>query len=477
MKREAQKEVSTDVILKNQVVISDILKLNTEYSSETGKKRKYFIETYGCQMNEHDSEKLSSMLAQMGFEGVAMREGADLIIFNTCCVRENAELKVFGNLGHLKSMKRKNPDLMIAVCGCMMQQPHIVDEIKSKYNHVDLVFGTHNVHNFPTLLSQVMGGHNMVVEVWESEGEVIEGLDVDRKFDTKAFVNIMYGCNNFCTYCIVPYTRGRERSRTKEAIIDEITMLVSQGTKEVTLLGQNVNSYGKTLDEDIDFADLITAIDAIEGIERIRFMTSHPKDISKKLIDVMAESKHVCHQLHLPVQAGSNALLKAMNRKYTVESYLETIHYAKKKMPDLGISTDLIIGFPGETEEDVEGTIELIKEVGYVTAFTFIYSIRKGTPAAEYENQIPDDVKHERFQRVLDTLNPGISRKMGSFDGQVVDVLVDGVTPKDDTVLTGRTTQYISVNFPGDKSLIGQIVKVKITRSKPFSLVGQLVQD
>lgn len=366
---------------------------------------------------------------------------------------------------------------MIAVCGCMMQQPHIVDEIKAKYKHVDLVFGTHNVHNFPTLLSQVMGEHNMVVEVWESEGEVIEGLAVDRKFDTKAFVNIMYGCNNFCTYCIVPYTRGRERSRTKEAIIDEITMLVSQGTKEVTLLGQNVNSYGKTLDEDIDFADLITVIDGIDGIERIRFMTSHPKDISKKLIDVMADSKHVCHQLHLPVQAGSNALLKAMNRNYTVESYLETISYAKEKMPDLGISTDLIIGFPGETEEDVEGTIELIKEVDYVTAFTFIYSIRKGTPAAEYENQIPDGLKHERFQRVLDTLNPGISRKMESFDGKIVDVLVDGVTPKDDTVLTGRTTQYITVNFPGDQSLIGQVVKVKITRPKPFSLVGELLQD
>lgn len=476
MKREEQKEVSTDIILKNQLMISDILKQNTEFEAEHGRKKKYFIETYGCQMNEHDSEKLSSMLTQMGYEGCAMREGADLIIFNTCCVRENAELKVFGNLGHLKSFKKKNPHILIAVCGCMMQQPHIVEEIMKKNKHVDLVFGTHNVHNFPSLLSKVYGEHNMVVEVWESEGEVIEGLSVDRKYDAKAFVNIMFGCNNFCTYCIVPYTRGRERSRTRQAIIDEINGLVENGTKEVTLLGQNVNSYGKTLPEESDFADLLREINGIEGIERIRFMTSHPKDISKKLIDTMAECDKVCDQLHLPVQSGSNSILKAMNRKYTVEDYMETIRYAKSKLPNVGISTDLIIGFPGETEEDIDATIELIKEVDYTTAFTFIYSVRKGTPAAEMENQIPDDVKHSRFQRVLDALNPGITQKMQSYKDQEMDVLVEGASNKNSEILTGRTSQHITVNFPGDSSLIGQIVKVKITKPKQFSLSGEVLE-
>lgn len=431
MKRELQKEVSTDIILKNQMMIADMLKQNTEFETEHGRKRKYFIETYGCQMNEHDSEKLASMLSQMGYVGTAMREGADLVIFNTCCVRENAELKVFGNLGHLKALKKRNPELVITVCGCMMQQQHIVDEIMTRYKHVDLVFGTHNVHNFPTLLAQVQGAHNdMVIEVWASEGEIIEGLTVERKYRTKAFVNIMYGCNNFCSFCIVPYTRGRERSREKEAILREVKLLAADGTKEITLLGQNVNSYGKTLEEKTDFADLLREINDIPGLERIRFMTSHPKDISRKLIDTMAECDKVCKQLHLPVQSGSNRLLKVMNRRYTAENYMDTIHYAKAKMPTLGISTDLIIGFPGETEEDIDATIALIKEVDYITAFTFIYSVRKGTPAAEFTNQIPDDIKHARFQRVLDALNEGIKAKMQGFKDEIVEVLVEGVNAK-----------------------------------------------
>lgn len=477
MKREAQKEVATDIILKNQILIGDLLKENTEFEAEHGRKRRYFIETYGCQMNEHDSEKLSAMLLQMGFEVGMLRDEADLIIFNTCCVRENAELKVFGNLGHMKSLKRKRPELIVAVCGCMMQQPHIVEEIKKKYKHVDLVFGTHNVHNFPTLLAEAMNDHtSTVVEVWDSEGEVIEGLKFDRRYQTRAFVNVMFGCNNFCTYCIVPYTRGRERSRTVEAVVSEIKQLVSEGTKEVTLLGQNVNSFGKTLSEDVDFADLIKAVNKIEGLERIRFMTSHPKDISKKLIDTMAECDKVCDQLHLPVQSGSNNMLKAMNRKYTVESYMEMIDYAKSKLPNLGISTDLIIGFPGETEKDIDDTIELIKKVDYVTAFTFIYSIRKGTPAAEYDHQIPEDIKHQRFNRVLEVLNAGIKKKMEALVGDVMEVLVDGVSSKNAAILTGRSSQHITVNFEGDTALIGEIVKVKITRAKPFSLVGELLK-
>jgi len=476
MKREELREVSTDIILKNQLMMQDILKQNTEFELENGRKKKYAIETYGCQMNEHDSEKLSAMLKQMGYEMSPIRDQADLIIFNTCCVRENAELKVYGNLGHLKSLKKKKPNLVIAVCGCMMQQAHVVDEIMNKHKHVDLVFGTHNVHNFPTLLAKVMGEENNVVEIWESEGEVIEGLPFDRKFTTRAFVNITFGCNNFCTYCIVPYTRGRERSRTKEAIIDEITMLAAQGTKEVTLLGQNVNSFGKTLDEKIDFSDLLRAVNDIEGIERIRFMTSHPKDISKKLIDTMADCDKICDQLHLPVQAGSNKLLKAMNRNYTVESYLEMVDYAKAKIPTLGISTDLIIGFPGETEEDIDDTIDLIKKVDYLTAFTFIYSIRKGTPAAEMDNQIPEDIKHQRFERVLAALNDGIKKKTQTYKGKTVEVLVDGISNKNPEMVSGRSSQFMTVHFTGDESLIGQIVKVKVTDPKSFSLYGELDQ-
>ncbi|MBN2899312.1 MAG: tRNA (N6-isopentenyl adenosine(37)-C2)-methylthiotransferase MiaB [Clostridia bacterium] len=477
MKREATTVTNTDILLKNQVIIQDIKRANDEFYADNNRNRKYFIETYGCQMNEHDSEKLAGMLLQMGYEISPFRDDADLIIFNTCCVRENAELKVFGNLGHMKSLKRKRPELILAVCGCMMQQPHIVDEIKAKYSHVDLVFGTHNVHNFPALLNSVLNKReNLLVEVWDTEGDIIEGINVERRYQTRAFVNIMFGCNNFCTYCIVPYTRGRERSRTVESIVNEVKSLVADGTKEVTLLGQNVNSYGKTLDTPVDFADFIREINKIEGLERIRFMTSHPKDISKKLIDVMAECDKVCDQLHLPIQSGSNAVLKAMNRKYTVESYLETIRYAKEKLPNLGISTDLIIGFPGETEQDIDDTIELIKAVDYVTAFTFIYSVRQGTPAAEFDNQIPEDVKHKRFERVLKVLNAGVWQKMQGYVGEVMEVLVDDVSSKDESILTGRSSQHITVSFPGDSSLIGQIVNVKITRPKPFSLCGELVK-
>ncbi len=476
MKRDWNNELETDVILQNQMIIADIFKRNMDFVNNNGRKRKYFIETYGCQMNEHDSEKLSAMLLQMGFEAGMLRDKADIIIFNTCCIRENAELKVYGNLGHMKSLKRKNPDLIIAVCGCMMQQAHIVDEIKNKYKHVDLVFGTHNVHNFPKLLMDVLKTpKNLIVEVWENEGKIIEGMPVDRKYITKAFVNIMYGCNNFCTYCVVPYVRGRERSRSVEAIVSEIETLVSRGTKEVTLLGQNVNSYGKTLEEKTDFADLLRRINDIDGLKRLRFMTSHPKDISKKLIDTMAECDKVCNQLHLPVQSGSNPVLKAMNRHYNVERYMEMINYAKSKIPNLAISTDLIIGFPSETEEDVEKTIELIKEVDYTTAFTFIYSVRKGTPAAEFDNQIPEDIKHKRFERVLKVLNDGIGIKMQSYMGKTLEVLVDDVNFKDDSVLTGRSTENITVNFKGDKSLIGEIVKVKITKPKQFSLYGEYI--
>ena len=442
----------------------------------TEKQKNYLIRTYGCQMNEHDSEKLAGMLSNMGYLECDTKEDADLIIYNTCCVRENAELKVYGNLGQLKALKKKNPDMIIAICGCMMQQAHIVNEIKEKYPFVDLIFGTHNIHNFPELLGNCKQSDNMLIEVWDKEGEIIEGIPTIRKYGLKAFVNIMYGCNNFCTYCIVPYTRGRERSRDVKDIIDEIEDLVDNGTKEITLLGQNVNSYGKTLDDPIDFADLLYKIDEVKGLERIRFMTSHPKDISHKLIEAVAKSSKVCEHIHLPVQAGSNRVLKRMNRKYTREQYLKWIEDIKDTIPNVTITTDLIVGFPGETEEDFNDTLDLVEKVKYDGAFTFIYSIRKGTPAAEMDEHVPDDIKHERFNRLLEVLNKGVKENNQILLNETVEVLVEGVSKNDENILMGRTRTNKVVNFPGSKDLIGQIVHINITEPKNFSLYGELIK-
>ncbi len=429
-------------------------------------------------MNEHDSEMLVSMLESMGYVQSLSEETADLVIYNTCAVRENAELKVYGNLGHLKHLKKSRPDLKIVVCGCMMQQPHVVEEIKRTYNHVDLIFGTHNLYKFPELLASTFDREKILVDVWDVDGEVVEGLKSNRKFSIKAFVNIMYGCNNFCTYCIVPYTRGRERSRKPQDIIDEIKELVANGTKEVTLLGQNVNSYGKTLDEAerIDFAQLLRMVNEIEGIERIRFMTSHPKDISDDVIYAMRDCDKVCEFLHLPCQSGSTGLLKKMNRHYTKEDYLRIIEKARKEVPNIAFSTDIMIGFPGESDEDICDTIEVCEKVRYDSAFTFIYSKRRGTPAAKMENQIPEDIKHERFDRVLEVVNR-ISNEINSkYEGKIVEVLVEGSSKKVDEILTGKTRQNKTVNFTGgDDSLIGKLVDVKITEPRSFSLNGELV--
>lgn len=440
-----------------------------------GQKR-YFIATYGCQMNEHDSEKLAGMLSNMSYLECDDKEEADLIIFNTCCVRENAELKVYGNLGQLKPLKKKKPDMIIAICGCMMQQAHVVEYIKKKYPFVDLIFGTHNLHNFPVLLSNCKQSDNMLVEVWDEEGEIIEGLPSIRKYGLKTFVNIMYGCNNFCTYCIVPYTRGRERSREPENIIEEVEGLVDRGTKEITLLGQNVNSYGKSLEEEIDFAGLLRKINEVDGLERIRFMTSHPKDASQRLIDAIKDCDKVCEHIHLPVQAGSNNILGAMNRKYTREQYLKLVEDAKAAVPDISITTDIIVGFPGETEEDFEDTLDLVERIGYDNSFTFIYSIRKGTPAAEMENQIPEDVKHMRFNRLLKILHRGIKERNLELKGRVVEVLVEGVSKNDESILMGRTRTNKVVNFDGPRDLIGELCNVKITKPRNFSLYGELVK-
>lgn len=479
MGKRKQVQVPVEKIEEQNRFIEAVAEKNNRYFAINKRKPKYMITTFGCQMNEHDSEKLAAMLEAMGYEPTLMTNDCDLIIYNTCAVRENAELKVYGNLGHLKLAKRKNPDLKIAVCGCMMQQPHVVKEIKSRYKHVDLVFGTHNLYKFPELLTQTMDSHTTLVDVWDVDGEVVEGLRSSRKFELKAFVNIMYGCNNFCTYCIVPYTRGRERSRTPEDIMNEIKELVANGTKEITLLGQNVDSYGKTLEEPITFAELLRMTNEIEGLERIRFMTSHPKDISDEVIYAMRDCDKVCEFLHLPVQCGSTALLKKMNRHYSKEDYLRIIEKAKAEIPDIAFSTDLMIGFPGETEEDLLDTIDVVEKVRYDNAFTFIYSKREGTPAAKMEDQIPEDVKHERFNRVLSKVNEILADINTSYVGKTVEVLIEGKSKTDDTKFTGRTRQNKLVNFSvenPDADLLGKLMNVKITEATTFSLVGEEVK-
>ena len=473
MSKRKQVQVPMEKIEEQDRFIEAIAEQNSRYYAIHQVKPKYIIQTFGCQMNEHDSEKLCAMLDSMGYEQGMMVDECDLIIYNTCAVRENAELKVFGNLGHLKLAKRKNPDLKIAVCGCMMQQPHVVKEIKSKYKHVDLVFGTHNLYKFPELLTKSIESEKLLVDVWDVDGEVVEGLKSNRKFELKAFVNIMYGCNNFCTYCIVPYTRGRERSRTPEDIINEIKELVENGTKEITLLGQNVDSYGKTLENPMTFAELLYEVNKIDGLERIRFMTSHPKDISDEVIYAIRDCEKVCEFLHLPVQCGSSSLLKVMNRHYTKEQYLEIIEKAKKEVPGIAFSTDLMIGFPGETEEDLLDTIDVVEKVRYDSAFTFIYSKRKGTPAAEMENQIPEDVKHERFNRVLERVNAIVGEINKSYIGKTVEVLVEGKSKTDENKFMGRTRQNKLVNFTTeDTNLIGKLVNVDIVDATGFSLIG-----
>ena len=478
MGKRKQVQVPVEKIEEQNRFIEAIAEKNSRYFAINKRKPKYMIQTFGCQMNEHDSENLAGMLDAMGYEATLMTNDCDLIIYNTSAVRENAELKVYGNLGHLKLAKRKNPDLKIAVCGCMMQQPHVVKEIKSRYKHVDLVFGTHNLYKFPELLTNTMDSDKLLVDVWDVDGEVVEGLRSSRKFELKAFVNIMYGCNNFCTYCIVPYTRGRERSRTPEDIINEIKDLAAKGTKEITLLGQNVDSYGKTLEEDITFAELLRMVNEIEGIERIRFMTSHPKDISDEVIYAMRDCDKVCEFLHLPVQCGSSRLLKKMNRHYTKEDYLRIIEKAKAEIPDIAFSTDLMIGFPGETEEDLLDTIDVVEKVKYDNAFTFIYSKREGTPAAKMEDQILENVKHERFNRVLSKVNEILVDLNASYVGKTVEVLIEGKSKTDESKFTGRTRQNKLVNFTvknPEANLLGTLMNVKITESNTFSLVGEEV--
>ena len=435
----------------------------------------YHIVTYGCQMNEEDSEKMSGMLKSMGYEKTENRDEASIIIFNTCCVRENAENRVYGNLGELKKVKKRNPNLVIAICGCMMQQEGMADKILKTFPYVDIVFGTHNAYKFPEYLNRVKTEGVQVKEILDKETKIVEGIPIDRESSIKAFVTIMYGCNNFCTYCVVPYVRGRERSRKSEDILNEIKDLVSKGYKEVTLLGQNVNSYGKGLEEDINFAKLLRKVNQIEGLERIRFMSSHPKDLTEEVIMAVKECDKVCEQIHLPVQSGSDTMLKAMNRHYDRATYLSLVNKIKEEIPGCSITTDIIVGFPGESEEDIQDTIDLVKEVKYDSAFTFIYSRRNHTPADKMENQIPEEVKHERFNRLVEAVNENVIRGNKFYEGKTVEVLVEGPSKTDETKLMGRTRNGRLVNFScEDKNLIGKLVNVKINRAQPFSLIGEI---
>ncbi len=439
------------------------------------KNLKYYIETWGCQMNEEDSEKLSGGLKPLGHTRTESKEEADIIIFNTCCVRENAEQKVDGNVGALKKLKKENPNKVLAVTGCMMQQEGRAEKLISKFPFIDIIIGTHNAYKFTEYLGRVLGGERPIVEVWDKEADIIEGAPVDRASSIKGFVTIMYGCNNFCTYCVVPHVRGRERSRKPFEIIKEIESMVAEGYKEITLLGQNVNSYGKGLEEDINFAELLRRINKIEGIERVRFMTSHPKDLSDEVIDVIASGDKLCESIHLPVQSGSSRILKKMNRHYDREQYLELAKKIKERIPNVAFTTDIIVGFPGETEEDFEETLSLVKEVEYDSAFTFLYSRRNGTPADLMLNQVDDKVKKERFNRLVEAVNVICAKKNSSYDGKIVEVLVEGESKSDPSKLTGRTRTSKLVNFTGNKDSVGKLVNVKITKANSFSLIGEEV--
>ena len=443
-------------------------------SEELGRPLTYHVTTFGCQMNARDSEKLVGILDEVGYTEVE-DENADFVIYNTCTVRENANQRVYGRLGYLHSIKKKKPHMMIALCGCMMQEAQVVEKLKKSYSFVNLIFGTHNIYKFSELIVTALESDRMVIDIWKDTDKIVEDLPSERKYAFKSGVNIMFGCNNFCSYCIVPYVRGRERSRNLKDIVREIEKLVEDGVKEVMLLGQNVNSYGKNLEEPVTFAQLLKEIEKIEGLERIRFMTSHPKDLSDELIEVMKDSKKICRHLHLPLQSGSSRILKIMNRHYDKERYLTLVEKIKTAMPDISLTTDIIVGFPGETEEDFLETMDVVKKVRFDSAFTFLYSKRTGTPAAVMENQIPEDVMKDRFDRLLEEVQT-IGREMSSRDtGSVQEVLVEEVNEHDPSLVTGRMSNNLLVHFPGDASLIGRIVSVHLDECRGFYYMGTKV--
>lgn len=438
--------------------------------------KKYYIKTYGCQMNEHDSEKIAGMLEEMGYSSTDELEEADLIFLNTCTVRENAELKVFGKVGSLKRLKRENPDLIIGIGGCMMQVEEPVEKIKEKFQHVDLVIGTHNLHKLPELINEIEENDERIISVWDQEKGLIPDLPSVRKSDFQAWVTIMQGCDNYCSYCIVPYVRGHERSRPKDQVIKEVKKLVKDGVVEITLLGQNVNSYAQDLEEDYDFADLLTELNQLEGLKRIRYMTSHPRDFNEKTIKTIAESEKICEHFHLPIQSGSDEMLYEMNRGYTKEEYLELIELINEHVPYNSITTDIIVGFPGETDDDFEETLDAVKKARFDMAFTFKYSKRSGTPAAKKEGQIKEEIKDERLQKLMDVQNEISMEENEKLEGETLEVLVEGESKTNPKTFMGRSRTNKLVIFPRKPGLVGEIVNVKINKAQSWTLYGEVVK-
>ena len=466
MNNTQESKVQLEYISKCTEMIKD------KYDSQPA----FYIQNAGCQMNSLQTETVAGIVKRIGYKEVLKEEEADVVIYNTCTVRENANLKIYGHLGHLKSIKKKKPEMKNVLFGCMMQEPEVIEKIHKDYSFVDLVFGTHNFHKFPELFYRSLNTEGQIIDVWKESDEIVEGMPADRKYSFKTGVNIMFGCNNFCSYCIVPYVRGREKSREPEAIVEEIRELVADGVTEVMLLGQNVNSYGKTLEHPVTFAQLLKQVEAIEGLKRIRFMTSHPKDLSDELIETMAESKKICHHLHLPMQSGSSRILKIMNRRYDKEKYLELVSKIRKAIPDISLTTDIIVGFPGETEEDFQETLDVVRKANYDTAFPFIYSKRSGTPAAGMENQVPEDVVKDRFSRLLTLVQEKGRENSSRFQGTIQEILVEDENREKGT-LTGRTQHNLLVHFPGEKDLIGKYVKVSLDTCKGFYYFGHIVEE
>ncbi len=464
--------MAVKVLTKNEI---DEQKEYIKKVSDLISNKKYHIYTMGCQLNENESEKLAGMITEMGYSFTENAEEADLVVFNTCCVRENAEDKILGQLGYFKSLKRSRPDMIIALGGCMAQEPHMVEKFNNTYGqHLDIIFGTHNLYKFPELLYKSINENKKMIEIWDIDGTIAEDIPIKRDSAIKASVTIMYGCNNFCSYCIVPYVRGRERSRMPESIIKEVEQLSKEGYKEITLLGQNVNSYGKDLEVPMTFAELLEKVAKIDGIERIRFVSPHPKDFSDELIEIIAREEKISKCVHLPLQSGSSRILKSMNRKYTKEQYLELAEKIRKKIPNVLFTTDIIVGFPGETEEDFLDTMDVVRKVRYYSAFTFVYSKRVGTPAEKMENQVDEKVKSERIGRLINLVNEILEEENTKLVGTTQKVLVEGYSKTNEAMLTGRTDGGKVVNFNGEDALIGKIVELKITEQRKWYLTGEI---
>ena len=460
---------------ETEIQLQYIEKCKELLAKSSTKRPTFHIQNEGCQMNSIQTESIAAIMEKMGYEMVDT-EDADAVVFNTCTVRENANQKIYGHLGHLKSIKREHPDMKIVLFGCMMQEHHVVEKIRKDYKYVNLVFGTHNIHKFPELFYRTLQTDDQIIDIWKESDEIVEGMPTSRKYSFKTGVSVMFGCNNFCSYCIVPYVRGRERSREPEAIVKEVKRLAADGVSEVMLLGQNVNSYGKTLENPVTFAQLLEMLEDIEGLKRIRFMTSHPKDLSDELIATMAKSKKICHHLHLPLQSGSSRILKVMNRRYDKEKYLDLVDRIRTAIPDISLTTDIIVGFPGETEEDFQETLDVVAKCGYDTAFTFLYSKRSDTPAAAMENQVPQDVAKERFNRLLALVQQEGRRRSSRFEGSVQEVLVEEES-KEKGIFTGRTEYNLLVHFPGNESLLGKYVRVHLDECRGFYYLGTLEEN